>query len=59
MRYQAIVDGADHELEIEEVGANSYRVKLGDQIFAVDLRPTRGSSFLALVGNRTFDFSIC
>jgi biotin carboxyl carrier protein len=58
MRYQAIVDGADHELEIEELAADSYRVKIGDKSFDVDLRKTHGSSFLAVVGNRTFDFSI-
>jgi biotin carboxyl carrier protein len=58
MRYQAIVDGADHELEIEELSANTYRVKLGGKAFDVDLRQTHGSSFLALVGNRTFDFSV-
>ncbi|HKD67139.1 MAG TPA: biotin/lipoyl-containing protein [Candidatus Binataceae bacterium] len=58
MRYQAIVDGADHELEIEETSSNIYRVKLGDRTFDVDLRRTHGSSFLALVGNRAFDFSI-
>jgi biotin carboxyl carrier protein len=58
MRYQAIVDGADHELEIEELSSNTYRVKLGDKTFDVDLRKTHGSSLLALVGNRTFDFSI-
>jgi biotin carboxyl carrier protein len=58
MRYQAIVDGADHELEIEEATPATFRVKLGEQTFQVDLRQTHGSSFLALVGNRTFDFSI-
>jgi biotin carboxyl carrier protein len=58
MRYQAIVDGADHELEIEELSSGAYRVKLGDKTFDVDLRKTHGSSLLALVGNRTFDFSI-
>jgi biotin carboxyl carrier protein len=58
MRYQAIVDGADHELEIEELSAETYRVKLGGQSYDVDLRKTHGSSFLALVGNRAFDFSV-
>jgi biotin carboxyl carrier protein len=58
MRYQAIVDGAGHELEIEELGSNLYKVKLGDRSFEVELRPTHGSSFLAMVGNRAFDFSI-
>ncbi len=58
MRYQAIVDGADHELEIEEPSSSTYRIKLGDKTFEVDLRKTHGSSFLALVGNRAFDFSI-
>jgi biotin carboxyl carrier protein len=58
MRYQAIVDGTDHELEIEELSSESYRIKLGEQTFDVDLRRTHGSSFLAIVGNRAFDFSI-
>jgi biotin carboxyl carrier protein len=58
MRYQAIVDGADHELEIEELSAETYRVKLSGQSYDVDLRKTHGSSFLALVGNRAFDFSV-
>jgi biotin carboxyl carrier protein len=58
MRYQAIVDGADHELEIEELSSNTYRVKLGDKTFDVDLRKTHGSSMLVMVGNRAFDFSI-
>ncbi len=58
MRYQAIVDGAHHELEIEELAANSYRVKIGDKSFDVDLRKTHGASFLAVVGYRTFDFSL-
>ncbi len=58
MRYQAIVDGAHHELEIEELADNTYRVKIADKSFVVDLRKTQGASFLAVVGNRTFDFSI-
>ena len=58
MRYQAIVDGADHELEIEELGSGIFKVKLGEEAFEVDLRKTHGSSYLAMVGNRTFDFSI-
>jgi|SRR5579875_997146 biotin carboxyl carrier protein len=58
MRYQAIVDGTNHELEIEELAANNYRIKIGDRSFDVDLRKTHGSSFLAVVGTRTFDFSI-
>jgi biotin carboxyl carrier protein len=58
MRYQAIVDGADHELEVEELSPTTFRVKLGAEAFEVDLRKTRGSSYLAMVGNRAFDFSI-
>jgi len=58
MRYQAVVNGAEHELEIEELGPTTVRVKLGDGTFDVDLRKTHGSSYLAMVGNRAFDFSI-
>ena len=58
MQYQAIVDGADYQPEIEELSPNLYRVKLGGQSFEVDLRRTHGSSYLVLVGNRAFDLSI-
>ncbi len=58
MRYQAIVDGAGHELEIEELSPTTFRVKLGDSSFEVDLRKTHGSSYLAMVGDRAFDFSV-
>jgi biotin carboxyl carrier protein len=58
MRYQAIVDGAEHELEVQELDPNTLRVKLGDKSFDVDLRKTHDRSYLAMVGNRIFDFSI-
>jgi biotin carboxyl carrier protein len=58
MQYQAIVDGADYQPEIEELSPNLYRVKIGGQSFEVDLRRTHGSSLLVLVGNRAFDLSI-
>ncbi len=58
MQYQAIVDGADYQPEIEELSPNLYRVRLGGQSFEVDLRRTDGSSYLVLVGNRAFDLSI-
>jgi biotin carboxyl carrier protein len=58
MRYQAIVDGAGHELEVEELDPHTVRVKLGDKTFDVDLRKTHDRSYLAMVGDRVFDFSI-
>jgi len=58
MRYQAIVDGAEHELDVEELDPHTMRVKLGDKTFDVDLRQTHGRSYLAMVGDRAFDFSI-
>ena len=58
MRYQTLIDGANHELEVEEFGPDIYHVKLGDQVFEVTLRKTQGSSCLAIVGLRTFDFDI-
>src|SRR5262245_64764363 len=58
MRYQAVVNGSEHELEIEELGPTTFRVKLGDSSFDVDLRRTHGSSCLAIVGDRAFDFSV-
>lgn len=58
MQYQAIVDGADYQPEIDELGPNLYRVKISGQSFEVDLRRTHGSSLLVMVGNRAFDLSI-
>lgn len=58
MQYQAIVDGADYQPEIDELGPNLYRVKINGQSFEVDLRRTHGSSLLVMVGNRAFDLSI-
>jgi biotin carboxyl carrier protein len=58
MQYQAIVDGADYQPEIEELSPNLYRVRLGGRSFEVDLRRTHGSSYLVLVGYRAFDLSI-
>src|SRR5215469_761023 len=58
MRYLATVEGADHEFEIEERGANFYSLRLGEQSFEVDLRRVGPYSFSVLIGNRSFDFDV-
>lgn len=58
MRYMATLAGAEHELEVEEAGANSYLVRLGEQQFEVDLRRVGHASFSIIVGNRSFDLDV-
>jgi biotin carboxyl carrier protein len=56
--YTATVDGADHEVEIEELNGHTYRVTLAGQAFHVDLRKVGDSSFSIFVGSRSFDLEV-
>ncbi|HEY6395419.1 MAG TPA: biotin/lipoyl-containing protein [Candidatus Binataceae bacterium] len=58
MRYFATLEGAEHEIEVEELGADSYRVQLGENRFDADLRRVGHASFSIVVGNRSFDFDV-
>ncbi len=58
MRCLATVEGAEHEFEFEELGANSYSLRLGEQSFEIDLRRVGPFSFSVLIGNRSFDFDV-
>ena len=58
MRYVATIDGAEQELEIEELTGHSLRIRLGEEQFDVDIRPTGHTSFSILVGDRAFDFDV-
>jgi biotin carboxyl carrier protein len=58
MRYLATMQGAEHDFEFEELGAHSYRVRLGEQHFEVDLRRVGPGSFSVLIGHRSFDFDV-
>lgn len=58
MRYLATVDGAEHQFEVEELGADSYRVRLGQQEFRLDLRRVGMASFSIVVDHRSFDLEV-
>jgi biotin carboxyl carrier protein len=58
MRYVATIDGADQEIEVEELTGHSLRIKLGEDQFDLDVRRTGGTSFSILVDDRAFDFAV-
>src|SRR5690348_18238686 len=57
-KYMATFDGADHELEVEELAATSLRIKLGEDQFDVDVRHVGPGSFSILIDNRCFDLDV-
>lgn len=58
MRYLATVDGAEHELEVDELDPDSYRVRVGEQEFQIDLRRVGAASFSIVVDHRSFDLEV-
>lgn len=57
-RYVATLEGADHDLEVEELTANALRLKFAGSQFDVDVRQVGRSSFSILVGERSFDLDV-
>jgi biotin carboxyl carrier protein len=57
-RYLTTLNGADHELEVEETAANALRLKIGDRHYDADVRQTGACSFSVLIGNRSFDLEV-
>ncbi len=58
MRYVATLEGAEHELEVEELAADSFRIRLGERQFDADLRQIGPVSFSIILANRSFDFDV-
>ncbi|MGC2495404.1 biotin/lipoyl-containing protein [Candidatus Binatus sp.] len=58
MRYVAILDGTEHEIEIEELAADSFSIRFGKDSFEADLRKVGPVSFSVIVDNRSFDFDV-
>jgi biotin carboxyl carrier protein len=59
MRYVATLEGAEHELEIEELASSeSYAISLGARRFEADLRRVGPTSFSVLIGTRSFDLDV-
>ena len=58
MRYLAILDGNEHEIEIEELATDSFSISFGENRFEADLRRVGPVSFSVIVDNRSFDFDV-
>ncbi|MGH7836891.1 MAG: biotin/lipoyl-containing protein, partial [Candidatus Binataceae bacterium] len=58
MRYVAIIEGTEQELEIEELTGHALRLTLSGQQFEADVRRTGHTAFSILVGDRSFDFEV-
>jgi biotin carboxyl carrier protein len=58
MRFVATLDGAEHQLEVEELAAHALRVKLGERQFDVDVHRVGRWSYSILVGDRSFDLDV-
>jgi len=57
-RFTATIDGAEHEIEVEQLAANSLRLKFGETQFEVDVRRVGRLSFSIIVNNRSFDLEV-
>lgn len=58
MKYVATLDGAEHQLEVEELAAHALRLKIGERQFEVDVHRVGPWSYSILLDNRSFDFEI-
>ena len=58
MRYVATLEGAEHEIEVEELSADSFAIRFGAHRFEADVRRVGPVSFSVIVDNRSFDFDV-
>lgn len=58
MRYLATLGGQEHEIEIEELAADSFAIRFGENRFEADLRRIGPLSFSVIIENRSFDFDV-
>jgi biotin carboxyl carrier protein len=58
MRYVANIEGAEHEIDVEELAADSYAIRFGEHRFEADIRKVGHASFSVIVNNRSFDLDV-
>ncbi|MCL5044168.1 MAG: biotin/lipoyl-binding protein, partial [Deltaproteobacteria bacterium] len=58
MRYVAVLDGVEREIEAQRIDAGRYRVKLAGRWYEADLRRIGPGSFSVLVDGRCFDLEV-
>jgi len=57
-RYVATIEGTEHEIEVEELSAQTYAIRVGTHRFEADLRHVGPGSVSVLLNNRSFDFDL-
>ena len=58
MRYTAILDGNEHEIEIEEIEENYFSISFEKNKFQADVRRVGVVSFSVIIDNRSYDFDV-
>ncbi|MFZ0657113.1 MAG: biotin/lipoyl-containing protein [Candidatus Binataceae bacterium] len=58
MRYVATLDDAEHEIELEEISAESFAITFGGHRFDADVRKVGPDSFSILIDGRSFDLDV-
>jgi biotin carboxyl carrier protein len=58
MRYLAILDGNEHEIEIEEIEENYFSISFEKNNFQADVRRVGVVSFSVIIDNRSYDFDV-
>jgi biotin carboxyl carrier protein len=58
MRYIATIEGAEQEVEVEELSSDTYSITLGNQKFQADMRRVGPASASVIINNRSFDFDL-
>ncbi len=58
MRYVATLDDAEHEIDLEEISADTFAIKFGDHRFDADLRKVGAASFSIIINGRSFDLDV-
>jgi len=58
VRYIATIEGTEHEVEVEELSAETYSISFGEKKFEADLRRVGPASVSIILNNRSFDFDL-
>ena len=58
MRYTAILDGNEHEIEIEEIEENYFSISFEKNNFQADVRRVGVVSFSVIIDSRSYDFDV-
>jgi biotin carboxyl carrier protein len=57
-RYTAMLGGIQHEIELSELAANSFKLKFAGQEHELDVRRIGLTSYSILAGDRSFDLDV-